>query len=341
MHQLFYATLKAYVTLGLYLFFDKIKIHGLQNIPKNDPVLFLPNHQNALIDALMIVTNNPLKTHFVARADVFKNQTIKKLLSLIYMRPIYRMRDGRSSLKLNEEIFDWCSQVLLKNDALVIFPEGNHSLLRKVRPLSKGFTRVVYGTLAKNPDLNLKIIPVGLNYTHHKKKGGDVSVYYGAPIGAKKYLSLEERQRITQLKEAVSASLKKLTTHIPEEGYQQRLISLERQGINFWDPEEANTAINEGLQVRKHKRKSWLRALKWVINFPIIINSILPILAWQVLKQTIKDPVMTATVKFSYGLIAYPICYGIQAIAISFIGSSWHGLAYFGISILSLKLFKD
>lgn len=341
MQKLFYSTLKMYVHFSLHLFFKKIRIVGSENIPKKDPVLFLPNHQNALIDALLIVTHNSLKTHFVARADVFKQPTIKKMLSWLYMRPIYRIRDGRAALKLNEEIFSWCIDVLSKKDALVMFPEGNHSLQRKVRPLSKGFTRIVFGALEKYPTLNLKIVPIGLNYSDHKKIGSSVSIYYGEPIDAQEYLNFDDRQRVQKLKEKVSAELKKLTTHIPEENYELQLSRLKAEKIDFLDPVEANKLIAETGSTASKPKLSPLKFLAKLIQVPIFINSILLIGGWHLMKGIIKDHVMTATIKFSYGIVAVPLVYALQAGILSYYTRPSYGVIYFIISILSIKLLKE
>ncbi|MDZ7613592.1 MAG: hypothetical protein U5K51_07775 [Flavobacteriaceae bacterium] len=76
---------------------------------------------------------------------------------------------------------------LNKKLALLIFAEGSHSLQRKVRPLSKGFTRVVFGALEKNPELEIDIIPVGINYTEPTRFGSSVAIFYGKPINANTY----------------------------------------------------------------------------------------------------------------------------------------------------------
>ena len=47
---------KSYIRLGLFFYYKKIKVVGKENIPKDSAVLFVSNHQNALIDPLIIGT---------------------------------------------------------------------------------------------------------------------------------------------------------------------------------------------------------------------------------------------------------------------------------------------
>ena len=72
--------------------------------------------------------------------------------------PIYRIRDGVQQLGKNQEIFEQCFSILNKQKALMIFPEGSHNRKRTIRPLSKGFTRILYGTLEKYLELNLLLL---------------------------------------------------------------------------------------------------------------------------------------------------------------------------------------
>ena len=80
------------------------------------------------------------------------------------MIPIYRIRDGRESLKNNQAVFDLCSDLLQQKEAILMFPEANHNLKRRVRPLSKGFTRILFNTLLQAPETDIQIVPVGINY---------------------------------------------------------------------------------------------------------------------------------------------------------------------------------
>ena len=125
MKKIWYLFVKIYMRLGFAFYFKKILISGTKNIPKNKAILFVANHQNALIDPLLIGAISPRELNFLTRADVFNKPLIKALLSTVNMMPIYRIKDGRSGLSKNEEVFQKCYKILNKNGTILIFPEGN------------------------------------------------------------------------------------------------------------------------------------------------------------------------------------------------------------------------
>ena len=49
-------------------------------MPKNEPILFLGNHQNALLDPLLLAITSGRYTHFLTRAQVFKKTLVSKIL---------------------------------------------------------------------------------------------------------------------------------------------------------------------------------------------------------------------------------------------------------------------
>mgnify|MGYP000647868222 CR=1 FL=1 len=130
---------KALVRFALWCYFKRIVLRGFSKKNHAKSVIYLGNHQNALIDALLIATTTRRKTTFLTRSDVFKNPLIGYFLRYIGMLPIYRFRDGVDTLSMNKPIFNRCGEVLHNHEAILIFPEGNHGLKRRVRPLKKGF----------------------------------------------------------------------------------------------------------------------------------------------------------------------------------------------------------
>ena len=164
MRQMGYYFFKGWVSLGLFCYYKRIRVHGLESVPRDKPVLFLSNHQNALMDILLIATRCNRKPWYLTRADVFKSRLFSPLFRFLQMLPVYRIRDGRESLSKNSAIFERCAHLLLANQAILLFPEANHSLLRRVRPLSKGFTRILDNALRKNSRLDIQLVPIGQNY---------------------------------------------------------------------------------------------------------------------------------------------------------------------------------
>src|SRR4030043_2224407 len=165
------------------VFYRKVIVLGRENINHDDHLIFAPNHQNALMDALAVLLTIKGQMVFLARADIFRKKFIASLLYFIKFLPVYRIRDGFRSVKGNDEIFDKTIDVLRNKNGLVILPEGDHAGFRRLRQLKKGIGRVAFhAEEASGFKLNIKIIPVGLEFSNNPRYRQVLTVVYGKPI---------------------------------------------------------------------------------------------------------------------------------------------------------------
>ena len=164
-------------------YFTRVFRKGLSNIPKNKPVIFAANHQNSLIDPIVIATTNRYPVFFLTKSDVFKNPLIAKILFSLNMLPIYRERDGADFKEKNVAIFNRCSEILSRNGTIIIFPEGSHNTQNKLRSLKKGIARIAAQANNETQE-DIWIVPVGLNYSNTRNKSADLLVSYGKAINA-------------------------------------------------------------------------------------------------------------------------------------------------------------
>ena len=116
--------MRLYIKTCLFFLLKKITVYGKENIPSKGPVVFIGNHQNGLIDAILIPTTNTRKTHFLARASAFKNKLAAKIMRSLNMSTVYRLRDGINTIEKNCEGFDQGIEILGKGEAIEIFAEG-------------------------------------------------------------------------------------------------------------------------------------------------------------------------------------------------------------------------
>ncbi len=202
-----------------YIFYRSVKYTGKKNIPKNKPLLFSPNHQNALMDPMAILSSRKFESSvFLARSDIFNNDLLGNLFVNLKILPVYRLRDGKEKLKLNEDIFNLSVEVLEMNKVLTIYPEAEHTPFRSVLQLKKGLMRVAFHTAAKNNfNIDLKIIPIGIyyeNYWHYRSK---LLVNYGKPISIIDYKQLyneNQQAALVKLKNDLYEAITQLAIHI-------------------------------------------------------------------------------------------------------------------------------
>ncbi len=109
-----YSILRITANITFRLFYKKIYVYGKKNIPSGHPVIFAPNHQNAVMDPLAILFTQKNYIVFLARSDVFNGKFLIRLLTFLKILPIYRQRDGIENLAKNEEIFDITVRILKK-----------------------------------------------------------------------------------------------------------------------------------------------------------------------------------------------------------------------------------
>jgi 1-acyl-sn-glycerol-3-phosphate acyltransferase len=252
----FHKILYAYVSAIHRLYYRRITVVGSEKIPANTPVIFAPNHQNALMDAFAVMF--PIRKHvvFMARADIFKKPAIAKILNALQILPIYRIRDGYGELGRNQEVFDATVEVLKANMPLCILPEGNHEGLKRLRPLKKGIFRIAFQSEESNSyNLNIHIVPVGIDYSDYFNAGADLTVVYGTPIKIADYAEQyreNEQKTINSLMHVLAENMRSVMIHIPEEHYDLIFQVSEMYEPNVWNTCKTNREPFNKLTVRQY-----------------------------------------------------------------------------------------
>ncbi len=203
------------------VFYRRVIVLGRDNISYESPNIFAPNHQNALMDALAVLFTHKGQPIFLARADIYKKKIIASLLYFFKILPVYRIRDGYRSLKGNDEIFSKTIDVLRNRNGLVILPEGSHDGFRRLRQLKKGICRIAFqAEEASDFNLGIKIIPVGLEFSHYSRYRQVLTVVYGRPIDVLEYKDIYRNTpeiALNELRNRLSSEMKLIMVHIDSE----------------------------------------------------------------------------------------------------------------------------
>ncbi|MDG1572325.1 1-acyl-sn-glycerol-3-phosphate acyltransferase [Robiginitalea sp. M366] len=310
MKKLFYALLKPLIRTAFRCYYQRLHFEGMEQVPADKPVVLLPNHQNALLDPLIYAAfARARKPYFLTRSDVFRGGFLEAVFEALRMIPIYRMRDGRHTLKRNAEVFDRCAALLAAGEHLLLFPEANHNLKRQVRPLSKGFTRIVQHAMELHPGLDLQLVPVGINYQDAAGFPDRVTYMFGAPIPASRWKSVKDPNAFAaSMKQAVFEVLSQQTTHAdPERDYETQIQPLEAKGADFLQPAAVNAYLKgqaDALPVRRMKKGGSYRLwdlLFRLVNFPVW-------LPWRwVARHKVWEPEFLSTFRFGFAIMAFPV----------------------------------
>jgi 1-acyl-sn-glycerol-3-phosphate acyltransferase len=215
----------AKIALGTY--FRKIYISNRERLPKDKPIILAANHPTAFIEPCILSCwlDNPLS--FLARGDLYVNNFfIRKLYDGYRMTPVFRKDDiGYSGIKSNYESFKRCYEALKQKKTLMILAEGRTKHEKRLRPLMKGTARIVFGSFEQDGDLDIHLVPVGVNYVDSDSFRSDVMIDIGPPIRISEYIAMYQQNNA----KAVNAVTDELAKRLSE-----RVIQIQAPGDDAW-----------------------------------------------------------------------------------------------------------
>ena len=221
-----YAITRRISKIALRLNFRKMVFIGKEeHVSNKRPLIFTPNHRNALIDALLLVYASSCRKQvvFLARADIFKKKFAAWIIKGMRIMPVFRIRDGKDNLKKNNEIFNNAARILKKNNTLALFPEGVHNPKQSLLPIRKAVPRIVLPTEASEHfTLNSQIVPVSIYYRDISQILSDVYVTFGTPIDVVNYEELYNEnpvQAINALRNEMEQRLRSMVVNIQNDAY--------------------------------------------------------------------------------------------------------------------------
>src|SRR6266550_5423147 len=95
----------AILKFALRVYFRRIEVVGLGNVPREAPVIFVLNHPNALVDPVFLLCLAPRQVSFLAKAPLFRMPVIGSLVRALDSLPVYRRQDEGEDVSKNQETF--------------------------------------------------------------------------------------------------------------------------------------------------------------------------------------------------------------------------------------------
>jgi 1-acyl-sn-glycerol-3-phosphate acyltransferase len=323
--------MKVYSTAAWRVYFRKVQVNNASAVPAAGPVIFIPNHQNAFLDAVLVICTTPRNPWSIARASVFKEGFITFLLTAVQIKPVFRVRDGFGSLRNNDAIIQEWTNMLAKGNDILIFAEGNHNEPYATGSLQRGFARMTLQFQQKHPKTPLTIIPVGFHYDDHHSFRSRVLLNYGDAIVVNQVLkdTMTEREKLDKLVDVTDSSLKSLALEIkPDEHYKAKVEFLRKYRRWEKDMLAQLEADREVLSLYPDPpadfvpRKKFPKILK-VINPIVWIGWLLHILPYSFIKgfikSKVKDPQFISSLKYAFGMFLIPIYYVILVLIFYFV----------------------
>jgi hypothetical protein len=166
--------LKILIQAGLWLFCNKIHLKNKQLFTTKGALLIIANHPNSFLDALIIGSYYKRRVYFLARGDAFKKPIHRFILESLNMIPVYRLREGKEYLHLNDYAFNKSIDLLSKGHAVLIFIEGICINSNELQPFKKGTARILEGIQKLN--LHPKIHITGIAFNQFRGIGKTVNL---------------------------------------------------------------------------------------------------------------------------------------------------------------------
>jgi 1-acyl-sn-glycerol-3-phosphate acyltransferase len=313
--------LKVYCYAAFRFYFRTVQVNNASAVPAKGPVIFIPNHQNAFLDAILVICTTPRNPWSIARASVFKEGFVTFLLTAVQIKPVFRVRDGFGSLRNNDAIIQEWTKMLGQGNDILIFAEGNHNEPYATGSLQRGFARMTLHFQQKHPNTPLTIIPVGFHYDDHHSFRSRVLLNYGDAILVNDILkeSMSEREKLDTLVGITDSSLKKLALEIKfDEHYKGKLEFLRKYRRREKDMIAQLEADREILDLYPNPPAGFVPKKKMpmilkVINPVVWIGWLLNILPYSFIrsfiKKKVKDPQFISSLKYAFGIFLVPPYY--------------------------------
>ena len=184
-----YAVMRWITGIAIHWFYRDIRVVGREKIPIGVPLLIAVNHQNALVDSLIVGWVLPRRIAMTAKATLTDNPLIALLFKIIGVVPLRRASDEveRSNgspidRSRNAAAFLEILNLLEQNGAALIFPEGKSHNETGLEPLKTGLARLALQARDQRSIRNIRILPLGLVFEDKGTPGTVVGARVGNAI---------------------------------------------------------------------------------------------------------------------------------------------------------------
>lgn len=228
---LLYRFIRVIVKIAMAIFFQKIELRNGENVPARGPVVFVANHPNSIMDALVMGAVTKRKVNYLGHAGLFSNKLKSWFLKSCGVIPVYRREDAPDKMEQNIAAFEACFQALENGETIGIFPEGTSDMQRKVKRVKTGAARIVLEAERRNRyQLGVTVLPIGLYFFSRSRFRSRVMVNVGKPIDLASFFEINERnnpEAVQQLTAEIQRQLEKLTVNIQHEELDQFVRDIE------------------------------------------------------------------------------------------------------------------
>lgn len=184
--------------------YRRVEITGLENIPKNKQVILVGNHPTAFMEPMVIATRTWWRRmHFMIRGDMWKPGFLAWLMDSIHGVPVYRKSEGYTAQDANKDTFQRCVDLILAKELLIIFAEGTHQMVRRLRIFKKGTARIIMQALQDNQDEDVIVLPISAVFSGANTLRSSVHLTVGKGLPMRQFIEESDARSLTQMTRAM------------------------------------------------------------------------------------------------------------------------------------------
>ena len=177
----------------VHVFFREVVVTGAERIPPGSPVVFVANHNNSVVDSILLLALPSGCPRLLAKSTLFSHPVMGPLLALAGALPVFRDRDRGANVSRNFETFARCGKLLAAGGRIALFPEGESHNRHGQLPLKSGAARIVLDAEERLGPLGVRVVPVGLRYEAKDRFRSTVWVCVGSAIDPAAEIALVAR----------------------------------------------------------------------------------------------------------------------------------------------------
>ncbi len=174
------------------IYFSDVEVVGAPEQIPPGPTVLVANHQNGLVDGLVLMAALSRYPRFLGKSTLWKIVPLRPFLALAGVVRLYRAADGQGQLSGdqraagNDAAFAASRAVLAGGGLIAIFPEGISHDEASLQELRTGTARLALGAAEEGTDV--VIVPVGLVYDDKSRFRSRALVRVGAPRPVRPYV---------------------------------------------------------------------------------------------------------------------------------------------------------
>jgi glycerol-3-phosphate O-acyltransferase / dihydroxyacetone phosphate acyltransferase len=238
-------TIRKLLRFTLRIYFRRIEVAGLVNVPADSPIIFVLNHPNALVDPAFLLCLAPRPVSFLAKAPLFRIPVIGYLIRALDSLPVYRRQDEGEDVARNFETFEAARNLLTRGGTIGICPEGVSHDETRLKPVKSGAARIALGAVSSSENMNLQIIPVGLYYTQKTMFRSSALLYFGKPLAVQRVALGSDGALPRQAVRELSQSIERAMREVILEAEHGEALSLIERAEKIFSADEVNQAEAE------------------------------------------------------------------------------------------------